>query len=50
MSAADKIRQKFQTASVVEKLIGINVLVFILFYVFKTIAFLFQLPSDFLLE
>ncbi|MFO8147604.1 MAG: rhomboid family intramembrane serine protease [Bacteroidota bacterium] len=50
MSAADKIRHKFQTASVVEKLIGINVLVFILFYVFKTIAFLFQLPSDFLLE
>ncbi len=50
MSAADKIRHKFQTASVVEKLIGINVLVFILFYVFKTIAFLFQVPSDFLLE
>ncbi|MFO7718998.1 MAG: rhomboid family intramembrane serine protease [Gillisia sp.] len=50
MSAADKIRHKFQTATVVEKLIGINVLVFILFYVFKTIAFLFQLPSDFLLE
>ncbi len=50
MSAADKIRHKFQTASVVEKLIGINVLVFILFYVFKTIAFLFQFPSDFLLE
>ncbi|MFN4764273.1 rhomboid family intramembrane serine protease [Gillisia sp. Q332] len=50
MSAADKIRHKFQTASVVEKLIGINVLVFILFYVFRTIAFLFQLPSDFLLE
>lgn len=50
MSAADKIRHKFQTATVVEKLIGINVLVFILFYVFKTIAFLFQWPSDFLLE
>ena len=50
MSAADKIRHKFETASVVEKLIGINVLVFILFYVFKTIAFLFQLPSDFLME
>ena len=39
-----------QTASVVEKLIAINVLVFILFFLFRTIAFLFNVPSDFLLE
>lgn len=50
MSAADKIRFKLQTASVVEKLIALNVIVFILFYLTKTIAFLFQLPSDFILE
>lgn len=50
MSAADKIRYKLQTATVVEKLIALNVIVFILFYLTKTIAFLFQLPSDFILE
>ncbi len=48
MGAADKIRYKFQTASVLEKLIALNVLVFILFFLFQTISFLFQLPSDFL--
>lgn len=50
MKMSDKVRYKIQTASVTEKLIAINVLVFILFYLFRTIAFLFQLPSDFLLE
>ncbi|SKB35915.1 Membrane associated serine protease, rhomboid family [Salegentibacter holothuriorum] len=50
MKGSDKIRYKLQTATVVEKLIAINVLVFFLFFLFKTIAFLFQLPSDFLLE
>ncbi len=50
MGPADKFRYKLQTATVVEKLIGLNVLFFILFYLAKTIAFLFQWPSDFLLE
>lgn len=50
MGVADKIRYKLQTASVVEKLIALNVIVFVLFYITKTIAFLFQLPSDFILE
>ncbi len=48
MGPADKFRYKLQTATVVEKLIAINVLVFVLFFVVKTIAFLFQLPSDFI--
>jgi membrane associated rhomboid family serine protease len=48
MGPADKFRYKLQTATVVEKLIAINVLVFILFFLVKTIAFLFQLPSDFI--
>ncbi|MFV8838221.1 rhomboid family intramembrane serine protease [Salinimicrobium soli] len=37
-------------ATVTEKLIAINVAVFILFFFFRTLAFLFQMPSDFLLE
>jgi len=50
MKGSDKLRYKLQTATVVEKLIAINVLVFLLFFLFRTIAYLFQLPSDFLLE
>ncbi|MUP46120.1 rhomboid family intramembrane serine protease [Gramella sp. BOM4] len=50
MRASDKFRYKIQTATVTEKLIAINVLVFIMFFLFRTIAFLFNLPSDFLLE
>lgn len=50
MRTSDKIRYKLQTASVVEKLIAINVAVFILFFLVRTLAFLFQLPSDFLLQ
>ncbi|UJH92933.1 rhomboid family intramembrane serine protease [Antarcticibacterium sp. 1MA-6-2] len=50
MGTADKFRYKLQTATVVEKLIALNVLIFILFFFAKTIAFLFQWPSDFLLE
>lgn len=50
MRSSDRIRYKIQTATVTEKLIGINVLVFILFFLLRTIAYLFQLPSDFLLE
>lgn len=50
MSTADKIKYRLQTANVVEKLIALNVLVFILFFLIKTIAFLFKLPSDFLMS
>ena len=50
MSPSEKIKFKIQTATVVEKLIAINVLVFILFFLFRTIAFLFNISSDFLLE
>ncbi len=48
MGPVDKFKYKMQTATVVEKLIALNVLVFILFFLIKTIAFLFQLPSDFI--
>lgn len=50
MGTADKFRYKLQTATVVEKLIALNVLFFILFFLAKTISFLFQWSSDFLLE
>ena len=50
MRSSDRFRYKIQTATVTEKLIAINVLVFILFFLLRTIAYLFQLPSDFLLE
>ncbi|MCH4824348.1 rhomboid family intramembrane serine protease [Gramella lutea] len=50
MKSSDRLRYKIQTATVTEKLIAINVLVFILFFLFRTIAYLFQLPSDFLIE
>ncbi|MGY5850998.1 rhomboid family intramembrane serine protease [Salegentibacter sp. F14] len=50
MKASDKFKYKLQTATVVEKLIAINVLVFVLVYLFRTIAFLFQFPSNFFME
>ncbi|MDR5589868.1 rhomboid family intramembrane serine protease [Christiangramia sp. SM2212] len=50
MMSSDRIKYKIQTATVTEKLIAINVLVFILFFLFKTIAFLFQFQSDFLVQ
>ncbi len=50
MGASDKIRYKIQTATVTEKLIAINVLVFIIFFLARTIGFLFQVPSDFLMQ
>lgn len=41
---------RFQTASITEKLIAVNVVVFVLFYLLQTLAFLFNWPADFLLE
>lgn len=50
MRRNDNFRLKLRTASVTEKLIAINVAVFLLFFVFKTIAFLMGLQSDYVLE
>ncbi|MFD0976071.1 rhomboid family intramembrane serine protease [Salinimicrobium gaetbulicola] len=50
MRRSGNFRYKLKTATVTEKLIVVNVAVFVLFFLFKTIAYLFQLPSDFLLE
>lgn len=45
-----KLRYKYNTATMLEKLIGINVLLFVLLFLLKAVAFLFQFPSDFILE
>ncbi len=50
MGSSDKIRYRIQTATVTEKLIALNVLVFIIFFLVRTIGFLFQVPSDFLMQ
>ena len=50
MRRSGNLRYKIKTATITEKLIAINVVVFILFFLIKTIAYLFQLPSEFLME
>ena len=50
MKGSANFMYRVKTASVTEKLIGINVAIFILFFLFRTVAFLFNLPSEFLLE
>ena len=50
MRGSSNFRYRVKTATISEKLIAINIAVFILFFFFKTLAFLFQVPSDFLLE
>lgn len=50
MRMSNNLKFKLSTASVSEKLIAVNVAVFILFFFFRTLAFLFQFPADFLLE
>lgn len=50
MRRGNNFTSKLKTASISEKLIVVNVAVFVLFFLFRTLAFLFNLPSDFLLE
>lgn len=51
MDWKQKLTYKYNTADTLEKLIGINVALFILsFVVFRTLGFLFQIPADFLVE
>ncbi|MBZ9787971.1 rhomboid family intramembrane serine protease [Psychroflexus sp. CAK57W] len=50
MDWKQKITYKYNTADTLEKLIGINVILFILTFVFRTLGFLFQIPADFFVE
>ena len=47
MSLLKDLKLKYYTATIVERLIAINVVVFVLFFLLKTLAFLFKLPNDF---
>lgn len=48
MNNLDQIKYKLKMANVVEKLILVNVVVFILMYLIQFVAFLFQLPVNFI--
>ena len=50
MNWKQKLTYKYNTADTLEKLIGVNVILFILIYVFKALGFLFQIPTDFFVE
>ncbi len=44
------LRYKYATSSVLEKIIALNVLLFVLTFVFKTIGFFFKMQGDFFVE
>ncbi|WP_029034778.1 rhomboid family intramembrane serine protease [Salinimicrobium terrae] len=50
MRRSNNIRAKIEMATVSEKLIAVNVIAFVLFFFFKTLAFLFNFDADFILE
>ncbi|HZH70061.1 MAG TPA: rhomboid family intramembrane serine protease [Flavobacteriaceae bacterium] len=50
MSGLEQIKYKFQQANMVEKLIAVNVVLFILTFAFKTFAFLLQIPEGSFLD
>lgn len=46
MKTLDQAKYKFKMANVVEKLIVVNVLVFVLMYLFQVVFFLFEMPAN----
>ncbi|MCM4154441.1 rhomboid family intramembrane serine protease [Gramella sp. AN32] len=50
MSTSERIKYKIKTATVTEKIIAVNVAVFVLFYLVQTIAYLFNAPANSILE
>ena len=50
MSQIDDLKLRFKRFTIIEKLIVINVVVFIVFYLFNTLAFLFKVDNDFLMN
>jgi membrane associated rhomboid family serine protease len=50
MTTKEKLLYKYRTASTLEKLIGVNVLMFILTYVFGTIFFLMNINTNYFLD
>jgi membrane associated rhomboid family serine protease len=50
MTTKEQLLYKYRTASTLEKLIGLNVLMFILTYVFRTIFFLMNVSTNYFLD
>ena len=50
MSLIDDLKIKYHTATVVEKLIAINIVAFVAFYLFNTMTYLFGVSGNFLNE
>lgn len=50
MSILEDIKKRFRYAGVVEKLIYVNIGVFLFVFIVNTFSFLFQTPSNFILE
>ena len=50
MDWKQKLKYKYNTADTLEKLIGLNVLLFILTFVFRALGFLFKIPTDFFIQ
>jgi len=50
MDWKQKLSYRYNTADTLEKLIGINVILFILTFLFRTLGFLFQIPTGFFVE
>lgn len=46
MNRIDQAKYKFKMANVVEKIIVVNVLVFVLMYLFQVVFFLFEMPAN----
>lgn len=50
MDWKQKLTYKYNTADTLEKLIGVNVALFLLIFVIQTLGFLFQIPTGFFVE
>ncbi len=50
MNWIDQLKNKFNTANIVEQIIFINIAVFVLTYLFNTLSFLFGISSNFIID
>ncbi len=46
----DQLKYRYQAANIVEKLIAINVVTFLVTYLFNTLSFLFNMPGNFIID
>ena len=50
MDWKQKLKLKYDTADTLEKLIGLNVLLFVVTFAFRALGFLFKIPTDFFIQ